>query len=107
MLARRVDNLSASTITRGNFHALRHWLAMYLLMNGTPVKVESKHLWCARSSITLDIYSHATEGHKSEAIQAGLAGYGKRGRGPDKDNVLNLRRSSRSTVICAPAGCGI
>ena len=84
----------AAGISRGNIHSLRHGLATHLLMNGTPVEVVSKHLGHARTSITLDTYSHATEEDRSEAIQAGLVGYGKRRRGSGTDNVVSIRRMS-------------
>ena len=69
-------------------------LATYLLLGGTPVEVVSKHLGHARTSITMDVYSHATEEDRSEAIKAGASGYAKRGR--HTGNVVSLRRARSS-----------
>ncbi len=80
----------AAGIDDGDIHSLRHSFATYLLLAGTPVEVVSKHLGHARTSITMDVYSHVTEEDRSTAIRSGASGYAKR-RKP-AGNVVPLRR---------------
>ena len=85
---------SSAGFSNGDIHSLRHSFATYLLLSGTPIEVVSKHLGHARTSITMDVYSHATEEDRSEAIKAGASGYAKRGR--QTGNVVPLRRARSS-----------
>jgi integrase len=85
---------SSAGFSSGDIHSLRHSFATYLLLSGTPVEVVSKHLGHARTSITMDVYSHATEEDRSEAIKTGASGYAKRGM--QTGNVVPLRRARSS-----------
>ena len=80
----------AAGIDDGDIHSLRHSFATYLLLAGTPVEVVSKHLGHAKTSITMDVYSHVTEEDRSTAIRSGAAGYAKRLK--PEGNVVPLRR---------------
>ena len=85
---------SSAGFSRGDIYSLRHSFATYLLLGGTPVEVVSQHLGHARTSITMDVYSHATEEDRLEAIKTGASGYAK--RGVQTGNVVSLRRARSS-----------
>jgi integrase len=50
--------VAAADVKRICFHGCRHTSATLLLMAGVPVKVVSERLGHAKSSTTMDIYSH-------------------------------------------------
>lgn len=87
----RIRNVAG--ISDGSIHSLRHGFATHLLLAGTPVEVVSKHLGHSRTSITMDVYSHATEDDRSEAIARGSAGFGRRSAS-NTGKVVRMRRNA-------------
>ena len=57
-----------------NFHSLRHTHATRLLEQGVHIKVVSERLGHATVSITLDVYSHVSEGIQEDAAEKMDAG---------------------------------
>jgi len=70
---RRVQN---SGLPRVRLHDLRHTWATLALQNGVHVKVVQERLGHASAMITLDIYSHVTEGMDRDAANTVAALFG-------------------------------
>jgi integrase len=57
-----------SGLPRIRFHDLRHTHATHMLASGVHPKVASERLGHSRVGITLDLYSHVTEGMQADAV---------------------------------------
>jgi integrase len=57
-----------SALPRARFHDLRHAHASHMLAAGVHPKIASERLGHSRVGITLDLYSHATEGLQADAV---------------------------------------
>jgi integrase len=57
-----------SGLPRVRFHDLRHAHASHMLAAGVHPKVASERLGHSRVGITLDLYSHVTEGLQADAV---------------------------------------
>jgi integrase len=57
-----------SALPRVRFHDLRHAHASHMLAAGVHPKIASERLGHSRVGITLDLYSHATEGLQADAV---------------------------------------
>jgi integrase len=57
-----------SALPRVRFHDLRHAHASHMLAAGVHPKVASERLGHSRVGITLDLYSHVTEGLQADAV---------------------------------------
>src|SRR5262245_19666955 len=57
-----------SGLPRVRFHDLRHAHASHMLAAGVHPKIASERLGHSRVGITLDLYSHATEGLQADAV---------------------------------------
>ena len=55
-------------LPRVRFHDLRHAHASHMLAAGVHPKIASERLGHSRVGITLDLYSHATEGLQADAV---------------------------------------
>jgi integrase len=62
--------LERAGLPRMRFHDLRHTAATLMLARGVHAKVASEMLGHSTIGITLDLYSHVSEGMQSEAAQA-------------------------------------
>src|SRR5262249_9689964 len=57
-----------SGLPRIRFHDLRHTHASHMLASGVHPKIASERLGHSRVGITLDLYSHVTEGLQDDAV---------------------------------------
>jgi integrase len=57
-----------TALPRIRFHDLRHTHASHMLASGVHPKVASERLGHSRVGITLDLYSHVTEGLQDDAV---------------------------------------
>jgi integrase len=57
-----------TALPRIRFHDLRHTHATHMLASGVHPKVASERLGHSRVGITLDLYSHVTEGMQADAV---------------------------------------
>jgi integrase len=62
--------LERAGLPRIRFHDLRHTAATLMLARGVPAKVASEMLGHSTIGITLDLYSHVSEGMQRQAAQA-------------------------------------
>jgi integrase len=62
--------LRRAGLPRIRFHDLRHTAATLMLARGVPAKVASEMLGHSTIGITLDLYSHVSEGMQRQAAQA-------------------------------------
>jgi integrase len=60
--------VARARVSRLNIHGIRHTVASHLLAGGEDIKTVSDLLGHAKTSTTLNIYSHVVEGRKREAI---------------------------------------
>jgi integrase len=66
--------LTAAGVRRIKFHGLRHTTATLALAHGEPVRDVADRLGHSKASMTLDIYSHATERKPPTTIRRVLFG---------------------------------
>jgi len=74
--------VQTSGLPRIRLHDLRHTWATLALQNGVHVKVVQERLGHASATITLDIYSHVTEGMDRDAANTVAALFGATDGGP-------------------------
>jgi integrase len=66
--------IAAAGVRRIKFHGLRHTCATLLLANGEPPNNVAAQLGHSRTSMTLDVYGHATERQAATTMRAVLCG---------------------------------